>query len=348
MAYQMDFFAADVLSKVTAAIEAGKVQYPAYVFIRSEDGSDTGRLAFVDQNNILKFIVGDECKTQVVRVDKLPAVEDGDLKVLYICGDVVYSFNGNEYVPAYKDHSDEIKALTERVDALEASSIEVNEKVTDLETGVNAIDEQLSKLEEKVNAIEIPEECKCGADFLFTDVPEGTLVDYHDDEIRIMCPVNTVFAKQSVGTNGDPDTYYGTLRTYVPDEAVTGYIEHLGDQSDAEILTTFSTDEKGRRYQPTWLGLAKYDSASDSWSYYGVNSTKEKYIGWDYRIDWYNADGVMIGSDSIRINLSNEECHFVNEPYYIGKYRSMVEELEALQSKVDKLEANSMTFIELE
>lgn len=348
MSYIMDFFAANTLEKVNAAIAAKIVQYPAYVFIRSQDGSDTGRLAFVDQNNVLKFIVGEECKTQVVRVDELPPVEEGDSSVLYICEDVVYTFNGEEYVPSYKDHSAEIEALTERIAALETSSAEVTEKVANLETGVDALDEQLTALEEKVNAIEIPEECKCGADFVFTDVPEGTLVDYHQDEIRVMCPANTVFTKQAVGVGGDADSYYGTLRTYVPDEAVTGYIEHLGDQSDAEILTTFSTDEKGRRYQPTWLALAKYDSASDSWTYYGASSTKERYIGWNYRIDWYNADGVMIGSDSIRINLSNEECHFVNEPYYMGKYNSMAEEIEALQAKVDDLEANSTKFIELE
>lgn len=151
-----------------------------------------------------------------------------------------------------------------------------------------------------------------------TDVPEGTLVKMSDSEIRVMCPSDAVFTKQSVGAGGDANCYYMTLKTYVYDDNVVGYREHLGNQVDAEILTDLKTDEYGRRYQPTWLPLAKYDEATDVWTYYGKNSTNEKYIGWDYQIDWYDANGVMIASDSIRINLSNEGCHSEIKPYYVG------------------------------
>ena len=72
--------------------------------------------------------------------------------------------------------------------------------------------------------------------------------------------------------------------------------------------------------------LAKYDEATDSWTYYGASSSKDQYIGWDYQIDWYNTDGVMIASDNIRINLSNEECHFTNEPYYIHNVTKGIDE----------------------
>lgn len=150
-----------------------------------------------------------------------------------------------------------------------------------------------------------------------TSTPEGTLVDYRDKEIRIMCPADAEFTKQAVGAGGDANTYYMTLRTYAPDSAV-GYKEHIGNQSDSEILTDLKTDGYGRRYQPTWLGLAKFDEATSTWTYYGANSTAKKLIGWDYRIDWYNADGKMISSDSVRINLSNEACHNNIEPYYMG------------------------------
>lgn len=150
-----------------------------------------------------------------------------------------------------------------------------------------------------------------------TSTPEGTLVDYRDKEIRIMCPADAEFTKQAVGVGGDANTYYMTLRTYAPNNAV-GYKEHIGNQSDSEILTDLKTDEYGRKYQPTWLGLAKLDVATGTWTYYGSKSTVKKFIGWDYRIDWYNADGVMIGSDAVRINLSNEACHYSIEPYYMG------------------------------
>lgn len=153
------------------------------------------------------------------------------------------------------------------------------------------------------------------------DVPAGTLVDYFDKEIRIMCPSDAEFVKQSVGNGGDANTYYMTFKTYAPNDDVTGYIEHLGDQADAEILTDLKTDEYGRKYQPTWLGLAKYDDTTGTWNYYGKNSSTEKYIGWNYQIDWYNADGAMVKSDVVRINLSNEDCHNVIEPYYMGSIR---------------------------
>lgn len=150
------------------------------------------------------------------------------------------------------------------------------------------------------------------------DTPAGTLVKMNENEIRIMCPHDAEYHLQSVGVGGDANTYYMTLRTYVYDDSVVGYKEHLGKEVDAEILTDLKTDTYGRRYQPTWLGIAKYDEATNTWAYYGANSETNHYIGWDYQIDWFDANGVMIASDSVRINLSNEECHSVNEPYYVG------------------------------
>ena len=149
-----------------------------------------------------------------------------------------------------------------------------------------------------------------------SSTPNGTIVNYGEKEIRIMCPADAEFTKQSVGEGGDPNSYYVTFKTYVPDDSVVGYIEHLGDQVDGEVLTNIVTDEYGRRYQPTWLAVAKYDESTSTWNYYGANSTVDRFIGWDYQIDWYNADNVRIATDSIRINLSNEDCHDCIRPYY--------------------------------
>jgi hypothetical protein len=140
-----------------------------------------------------------------------------------------------------------------------------------------------------------------------------------------MCPSDVVWTQQTVGEGGDANCYYMTFKTYAPNDNVVGYIEHLGNQVDKEILTNFSTDEYGRRYQPTWLALAKYDEATDTWTYYGKNSTKSKYIGWDYQIDWFDANGVMVASDCVRINLSNEDCHSSIEPYYVGAMKTEIE-----------------------
>ena len=170
------------------------------------------------------------------------------------------------------------------------------------------------------------------------DVPAGTLVKMNENEIRIMCPHDAEYHLQSVGTNGDSNTYYVTFKTYIYDDNVVGYKEHLGNSVDAEILTDFKTDEYGRRYQPTWLGVAKYDKTTDTWTYYGANSNENKMIGWDYQLDLFDANGVMIASDSIRINLSNENCHFEIKPYYIG---GMMKEIDTkIEEKIKEVESS--------
>lgn len=389
MAYQMDFFAG-VESKVLAAV-GSKVKYPAYIFVRDNEASETGRLAFVDQNNQLKFIRG-ENKQQVVNVVELPSV--GELDVLYVKDGIVYVWTGVEFKPQFVDHTAELEALNDKIiligtkideldqtDAeLSAKDVELEAKITELVAKDNELvskdgefEAKLAKLEgkdseldakdaelagqiealdKKIDALEIPQECICKPiKYEVKDVPVGTIVDCREDEIRIMCPQGTEFVKQSVGSGGDPDCYYFTLRTYAPDEAVIGYREHLGDKVDAEVLTDLKTDEYGRRYQPTWLALARCD-ADGAWTYYGANSTKEHYIGWDYQIDWYDANGVMIASDAVRINLSNEECHSTIEPYYVHGVQTDVEGLIAqikdLEAQVKTLEENSMTFVELD
>lgn len=154
--------------------------------------------------------------------------------------------------------------------------------------------------------------------FEISDTPVGTLVDYTDREIRVMAPANTVWTKQAVGVGGDANTHYMTLKTYAPNDKVVGYREYISGKGDEEVLTDLKTDVYGRKYQPTWLGLAVYDEASDTWNYYGKASSKDRMIGWDYRIDWYDADGVVIASDSVRISLANEDCYHSIAPYYMG------------------------------
>ena len=387
MAYQMDFFAG-VEEKVLAAIGT-KVKYPAYVFIRDNEESVTGRLAFVDQNNTLKYIRG-ENKQHVVNINELPSVDKGDVEVLYIMNGIVYVFDGTEYKPINNEPSAELDSLTEKLDGLTEQVGTLEEKVNEFETKVGELDglkekvnefetkignletkaeeleakdvtlaEQIEALRKQIEAIEIPEECDCGDKYEVADAPIGTLVDYRDEEIRIMCPSDAVFTKQAVGTGGDPNSYYVTFKTYVPNDDVAGYIEHLNGQVDDEILTTFSTNEDGRRYQPTWLAIAKYDENTGVWNYYGKNSTKDKYIGWNYQIDWYNSEGVIISSDCIRINLSNEECHYIIEPYYLTGIKTQIndvveqlgtvtEQLIEYEDRIVEVEKATLTFVELE
>ena len=199
---------------------------------------------------------------------------------------------------------------TQIKNALKEGNFASADKVESLQDIVNGI--ALSYLsEDKANAVF--EQKK----YEITGVPVGTLVDYREKEIRVMAPANAAWTKQSVGAGGNANYYYMTLNTYAPAKAV-GYVEHIGGESDAEILTDIKTDSYGRKYQPTWLSMASYDEATATWTYFGAKSTVDKYVGWDYQIDWYDADGVMIASDKIRINLSNEACHNEIAPSYMA------------------------------
>lgn len=230
------------------------------------------------------------------------------------------------------------KADAEKVEAMEtelANKVSAGEVDAKVESAVTEKVETAVKAEVEAAIEKTAEKTK----YEITDVPVGTIVDYRDKEIRIMCPENAVFTKQNVGEGGDSNSYYMTFKTFAPSDDAVGYIEHLGEQVDEEILTSFNVDANGRRYQPTWLALAVYDESTGEWNYFGNSSSKNRYIGYDYRIDWYNADGVMIASDSVRINLSNENCHYEITPYYVGKVMTEVETL--VEEKIKEVETGN-------
>lgn len=210
--------------------------------------------------------------------------------------------------------------------ATKANAKDVNEKID--QVALDSVETAKTYTDEKVEAAISEHLVK---KYEITSVPEGTLVDYRDKEIRVMCPKDSVFTKQSVGAGGNPNNYYMTFKTYVYNDNIVGYKEHLGDQVDAEILTDLKTDKYGRRYQPTWLTLAEYDETTDAWTYRGASSNVDKYEGWDYQIDWFDANGVMIASDSVRINLSNEDCYSAIKPYY------GVSTTEEIETKVEEV-----------
>lgn len=176
--------------------------------------------------------------------------------------------------------------------------------------------------------------------------PEGTLVNYGEKEIRVMCPANTVWKKQAVGNNGDSNKYYMGFKAYAPENAVSFKESERGVVSDEMFYFVDNdfagTDEYGRKYSIVWLPLASYDESNDTWTYFGKNSSIEKYIGWDYVVEWYDANGICIKSDSIRINLSNEGCYHSSMPYYMSKYATE-EKLNEVISEVQE----SMTWGEL-
>lgn len=161
--------------------------------------------------------------------------------------------------------------------------------------------------------------------------PEGTLVNYSDGEIRILCPSDTQWSLQQSGENADPNSYYIGFKAYAPKQDVVGFKEDLGEMITDTTLYSFDgnefagIDEYGRKYSIVWLPVAAYDAESDTWSYHGERSTVEKQVGWYYSVEWYNAAGVRVAVDRIRINLTNEGCHTSSVPYCVANLQSSIE-----------------------
>ena len=154
----------------------------------------------------------------------------------------------------------------------------------------------------------------------FSALPEGSIVDRRDKEIRIYCPADAVYTKQEPGEGGNANMYYMTFTTYAPEGAAYMKEGDRGEIVDEIIYFDGThgtgTDKYGRKFKHHWFALAMYDEATDTWTYFGKNSNIAKYIGWTYVVEWYNADGKLIDMDKIRINLSNADCHLSLDPYY--------------------------------
>ncbi len=268
---------------------------------------DEKKIGWIDRNGN-KVIIED--KKQIVRVEELPTT-DGDSGVVYIYNNQGYIWDGEKCIPLSK--ATDITALEEKLEATKHS----HEKIK----------------------------------YEITNKPEGTLVNYGEKEIRVMCPIGTKWIKQNVGENGDANKYYMGFKAYAPDDAVSFKED---DKATIEDNTMYyfennkfaGIDEFGRKYSIVWLALASYDESSDIWTYFGKQSSTEKYVGWYYSVEWYNADGVIVASDCIRINLSNEECHSSIEPYYMNNAIETANAYTDAQIETKIAEINAIEIIE--
>lgn len=205
-----------------------------------------------------------------------------------------------------------------------------SEEEPGLETIVEKQTAQISTIEKEIEKIENIYEQR---PYEITNIPNNVIVDYRDKEVRIMFPEDMEWQKQAVGATGNANNWYFGFKAYAPSDDVVSFKE-----DDAEIINDDTMyyfegndfagiDKNGRKYSIVWLAAAAYDEATDSWTYYGDKSTKERYIGWYYTVEWYNAEGVRIGADQIRINLSNKDCHFTTEDYVMGKYQKITDSI---------------------
>lgn len=171
---------------------------------------------------------------------------------------------------------------------------------------------------------------------LFND----TLVNYSENEIRVLYTEESPFTLQNSGENANPNLYYMGFKAYAPEEA-THFKEDLSEKINDNTLYDFTgefagVDPDGRKYSIVWLPVASYDVNSNSWSYYGSQSTNDRYIGWFYTVEWYKND-IVIETDTIRINLANSDCFNNNKLYYMGEYATK-NALQTVETRILNLE----------
>ena len=157
--------------------------------------------------------------------------------------------------------------------------------------------EVLLNLEKRLEMLEEPK-------YKITGVPEGTDVEYREDEIRVMCPKNAVFTQQNVGESGSSNMYYMALTTQAPEGAVAF------NEGDKGVISEKGVALEGKKQKTIWLAMASLSGST--WTYFGKSSTAAKPIGWDYIIEWLDEEGNILRTDIVRINLTNEECHGVS------------------------------------
>ena len=173
-----------------------------------------------------------------------------------------------------------------------------------------------------------------------SDKPVGTLVDYRGKEIRIMCPADTEWTIQNSGANASKNKYYIGFKAYAPEGAIS-FKEDTAKVINDNTMQYFERndfagiDEYSRKYSIIWLPVAEL--VNGSWNYYGASSTKAKYLGWYYTVEWYSEGGTVISSETVRINLSNETCHNNINTFY-GADEDVTTKVEAIENNLNKLQ----------
>ena len=293
-----------------------------------------GALPLTDRiDNLEAKLAGTEDKTVVQLIDEKindfanKVTDDGTVNTI------------KELVDYVAEHGSDAAEMTADISALKAlvGTVPVEEQIEEkLENYDAALSKKLEKAYEQVR-------------YEVSHKPEGAQVSYRDHEIRVMCAKDTEWKLQNSGENADPTAYYIGFKAYAPEGAVS-FKEDLAEIIADQTMYRFEgndfagVDEFGRKYSIVWLPAAKYDEASDTWNYYGAMSSKQRYIGWYYTVEWYDEAGGMIETDTVRINLANEECFNHVEPFYMG---NMIKEiavngtlLDVINRRVDIYTAN--------
>ncbi len=275
------------------------------------------------QGNVasIQEIVGSSKESAGTLLDRVTAIED---KIGNTSIDEQIESAFDEFM-AEVSNDGTINTVKELIDYVADHAPEAAQMATDI-TGLQELVGS-TPVHDQILAAIIASETKAAAlykkvKYEISNKPAGTLVDYREKEIRVMCPVGTQFELQSSGENADKSTYYIGFKAYAPVGAVSFKEDLKTPITDPEMYyfedNDFAgTDAYGRKYSIVWLPVAKHND-DDTWTYYGAGSKAGKYVGWYYSVEWYDVNGKVIETDTIRINLTNEACHTTVEPFFMG------------------------------
>ena len=340
-------FAYGSLQNLEAAIAANKIDEFDLLCLL-DDG--VARIGWLDRNKQPVLV---DTEPKVIAVDTLP--ETGESGVIYIVGEIVYIWAGGKFVAI--SESTDLTALKEHVTVFEEKVSALEEQVSVLETEIeskaDAEETAASIAQAKEDAVAsanayADEKCEAALDmsvlkkYEITSAPVGTLVDYREKEIRVMVPADTEWTLQNVGSGGSANKYYIEMRAYAPENA-NSYME-LTLANDPTIYYFENNgfagvDKYGRKYAITWWSVAEYDESTDTWTYYGAESTKDSYFVKDYYVEWYDVEGNLIASDAIKVTLSNEDCHSEIMPFYMGEIEAEIKQYtnELIEAKIEEI-----------
>lgn len=255
---------------------------------------DDGKLYLYDKNNSFNDITG----YFSLHEPSGEAIED---TVIAKINEFATQISDDQTVNTFKELVDYVSTHGPEA-ANMASDITILQKLV----GSKSVEEQIAASDHK--ALAIFDKIK----YEISHKPVGTLVDYRDKEIRVMCPAGTKFTLQNSGENADKSAYYIGFKAYAPADAAS-FKEDLKKTIEDPEMYYFENNEfagidaYGRKYSIVWLPVARHNS-DDTWTYYGANSQPGRFIGWYYSVEWYDSNGIKISSDTIRINLANEAC----------------------------------------
>ena len=150
----------------------------------------------------------------------------------------------------------------------------------------------------------------------FTGMPEGSLVSYGEETACLMCPKDAEYQLQNSGQGSNKNAYYIGMNLFAPEGAVSFREGECGlNPADAmpELEPAVKladaphgVDSLGRTYRARWIPVAVFDPNTGLWSYYAKGKGVGEFIGWKYEIVWFDANGVEIERNFMKIKLANE------------------------------------------